>query len=62
MGKPNTSKSKCLTIRMPVSELNILENLGAEHGISRHAIIRRALTEAIQSGRVHELAKTKTPA
>jgi len=67
MGKyrPITSKSRTVTVRFPVSEVNLLEELGAKNGISRHTVIRRAITDAIESGRIVALAasaQTKTPA
>lgn len=61
MGKPNTTKSKNVTVRIPISELEILESTGNQHGLTRHAVIRYLLTEGIQSGRVNQF-RTKTPA
>lgn len=61
MGKPNTTKSKIVSIRIPVSELDVLESTGNQHGLTRHAVIRFLLTEGIQSGRVQQF-RTKTPA
>ena len=65
MGKyrPITSKSRCVTVRFPVSELELIEQTAADHGISRHAIIRNLVTDAIKTGKVYDFAQSaKTPA
>lgn len=63
MGKyrPITNKSRTVTVRFPVSELELIEETAANNGISRHAIIRRVMTDAIETGKVFEFAQTKTP-
>lgn len=60
--RPITSKSRCVTVRFPVAELELIEQTAADHGTNRHAIIRNLVTDAIQTGKVRQFAQTKNPA
>ena len=61
MAKPCTRKSRNVTLRLPIPEIDLIEALAADAGVSRHSVIRNVLTTAIESGTVYDLVHTKTP-
>jgi hypothetical protein len=60
MNMPNTTLSRTATVRLPVATLATLENLGAQLGTNRHALIKLAVFDALKTGRMAELARVAT--
>jgi hypothetical protein len=58
MARPNTRKSRTTTVRWPIAEITAIEDIAAEYGSNRHALIRLCVFNALQSGAVIELART----
>jgi predicted DNA binding CopG/RHH family protein len=57
MALPITSKSRCITLRLPVEKIAAYDAHAEEQGVTRHHLIKLALSHALQTGVIAELVK-----